>query len=157
MPLPLLPDLRDRRGFTLSEVLVSVTIGVILTGIAMLSPNGARSGYAISGAERAMGALTARARAQAVERGTVVRLNVDPETDSIWVSLDGEVVAGQNLMRDFGVDVNVEGGRFHICFTARGFADPSCSSSSGTQVVQFSRAERTEEAMILPLGQVEYR
>lgn len=157
MPLPLSPDLRDRRGFTLAEVLVSVTIGVILTGIAMLSPNGARSGYAISGAERAMGALTARARAHAVERGTVVRLNVDAETDSVWVSLDGQVVAGQNFKRDFGVDVNTRAGSFHICFTPRGFADPSCSSYSGTQVVEFSRAERTEEARILPLGQVEYR
>lgn len=151
------PRLRDQSGFTLSEVLVSLTLGAILTGMAVLNPNGARAGLAISGAERALGSLAARARAHAVERGAVVRLNVDPQADSIWVSLGGDLVAGQGLRSEFGVDVSVEGGGFHLCFTPRGFADPACSSSPQARVVQFSRASRTEEATILPLGQVEYR
>ena len=157
MPLPPLPTIRDRSGFTLSEVLVSLTLGAILTGMAVLNPNGARSAYSISGAERAMGSLAARARAHAVERGTVVRFNVDPRTDSVWVSLGGELVAGQGLGTDFGVDLNVEGGSFHICYTPRGFADPSCSTSPMTRTIVISRAERSETLAILPLGQVEYR
>ena len=145
-----------RGGFTLIEIVVALTVGLVLTGIAAMNSVGARAQYGISGAERAFGGLQARARAHAVERGETARFHVDASTDSVWVSTGTEVVDGINLRRAFGVDVVVEGTDLHVCFTPRGFANPTCSSSSGTQNVRFQRADRSRTLAILPLGQVQY-
>lgn len=143
-------------GFTLIEILVAVTVGMVLTGIAAMNTVGARATYGLSAAERAFGGLHARARAHAVERGTTVRFHVDAGTDSVWVSVGGDVLDGINLQREFGVDVAVDGSSFHLCFTPRGFANPACSSSSGAQKVVFYRGNRTRSLAVLPLGQVQY-
>lgn len=144
-------------GFTLIEILVAVTVGMILTGIAAMNTVGARATYGLSAAERAFGALHARARSHAVERGTTVLFHVDASTDSVWVSAGGDVLEGTNLRREFGVDVAVDGSSFHLCFTPRGFANPSCGSSSSAQKVVFYRGNRTRGLAVLPLGQVQYR
>lgn len=143
-------------GFTLIEILVAVTVGMVLTGIAAMNTVGARATYGLSAAERAFGALHARARSHAVERGVNVLFHVDASTDSVWVSVGGDPLDGINLRRDFGVDVSVDGSAFHICFTPRGFANPACGSSSSIQKVVFYRGNRTRAVALLPLGQVEY-
>ena len=82
-------------GFTLSEVLVSLTLGAILTGMAVLNPNGARSALLHLRCRRAVGSLTARARAHAWSGERWCGSMWNPRTDSVWVSMGGDLVAGQ--------------------------------------------------------------
>lgn len=146
---------RSSAGFTLVEVLVAITVGLVLTGIAAMNTVGARANYGLSSAERAFGALNARARAQAVETGAFVRFQVDPDADSVWVTAGGDVLEGINVRREFGVDLAADGA-FHLCFTPRGFAEPSCASSTASQKVALYRGNRTRVLEVLPLGQVVY-
>lgn len=147
---------RQDAGFTLVEILVAVTVGLVLTGIAALNTSGARAGYSISSAERAVAAMAARARSHAVERGTHVLLHVNSSSDSVWVTAGADLVDGVNLAREFGVDLTTESGSFTLCFTPRGFADPNCGTMSGTQKLGFTRGGRSSFVTILPLGQFRF-
>jgi prepilin-type N-terminal cleavage/methylation domain-containing protein len=150
------PPRHRSSGFTLIEILVAVTVGMVLTGIAAMNTVGARASYGLSAAERAFGGLHARARSHAVERGVNVLFHVDASADSVWVTAGGDVLEGLNLQGEFGVDVAVDGSSFHVCFTPRGFANPACSSSGSAQKVVFYKGNRTRSLAVLPLGQVRY-
>lgn len=147
---------RSRHGFSLVELVIALVIGSILTSIALSSYGNARGRFAVRGARNTFASLHARARAQAIELGTTVRLTVDLAGDSValWAGTDRlEVV-------DFGGELNVDvassSGNLRLCMSPRGYADTSCNSFSSPVTLTFQAGADTASVQILPLGQLVY-
>jgi prepilin-type N-terminal cleavage/methylation domain-containing protein len=73
-----------RAGFTMVELVIALLIGSILTSIALSSYGNARGRFAVRGARTTFASLHARARAQAIESGSMMRLFVDMKGDSAF-------------------------------------------------------------------------
>ncbi len=143
------------RGFTVVELVIALVIGSILTSIALTSYKNARGHFAVRGARDMFAALQARARAQAIESGSTIRLIVDVAGDSayLWQS-------GSNLetvrFADNHVDLKSDVGDFYLCMNARGYADSSCNSFTGAANLTFWQNADSASVEILPLGQLIY-
>ena len=146
----------DRRsGFTIIELVIVLMVGSILTSIALASFQGVSGRYAVTGAQRTFLSLHARARAQAVEFGQTVRLNVDPAGDSVWLSRDGEVLEAMNFNVEFAVDINTSNSStLTLCMNPRGFADTGCNSFTSPVTVSFGLPSDTAWVRVLTLGQM---
>lgn len=155
LPAPSTPHRSaSRLGFTLPEVAVAVAIGAVLLSISFKAAQPAIQATSVRSAETVFRSLHARARGIAVERGQVVRLNVDPAGDSIWIQMGNTRLETFNFHKEFGLDVRTNGGgSASVCMTPRGVADPGCSQPS-TFAVFFDSANRTSAVKILPMGQI---
>ena len=148
--------MRNRSGFTVVEMLIVVTVGVILMSIAMNAMSTYQNGTAVRQARNVFLSMHARARAQAIEYGQNTMLNVDPDGDSVWISRNDSSLSVVRIMSEFGVDIEGEDVGT-VCMTSRGFADSRCNSfGENTLVVQFTQGERTLTVSVLPLGQALY-
>lgn len=149
--------MRNAKGFTVLELVVAIMVGVILTTIAIRSTAGVQQRMAVKQARNVFASMHARARAQAVEFGDRVLLNVSTEGDSIWVSRGGttlEVIDFQDEMR---VDIQGEETTYTVCMNARGFAEESCNVNLDAAVtLSFATGGETASLQVLPLGQVIY-
>ena len=144
-----------KSGFTLIEVVVVLIVGSVLTGIAISTFDGVSGRYAASGARQTFMGLHARARAQAVELGGTVRLNIDPAGDSVWLARAGNVLEVVDFQEQFNVDVSTSTAALvRVCMNARGFGDTACNNFSSPVDVLFWVASDTASATILPLGQM---
>ena len=141
-------------GFTIIELVIVLMVGSILTSIALVGFSGVGGRYSVSGAERSFLSLHARARAQAVEFGETVQLNVDPAWDSVWVSRGSDVLEAMNFKVEFNVDVSTSNSSdLTLCMNPRGFADTGCNSFTSPVTVSFALATDTASVRVLPLGQ----
>ena len=96
---------KRRSGFSIIELVVVLMVGSVLTSIAISSFNGVSGRFATKGARQTFMAMNARAQAQAVEYGRIVRLNLDPDGDSVWLSRAGEVLEVVDFREEFDVDI----------------------------------------------------
>ena len=148
--------MRNRSGFTVVEMLIVVTVGVILTSIAMNSMSKYQGRTAVRQARNVFLSMHARARAQAVEFGQNTMLNVDPDGDSVWISRNDSSLSVVRMMSELGVDIESEDVGT-VCMTSRGFADTRCNSfGESTLIVHFTQGARTTTVSVLPLGQALY-
>jgi hypothetical protein len=99
--------------------------------------------------------MNARARAQAVEYGQTVRLNLDPDDDSVWLSRAGEVLEVVDFGEEFHVDIRTStNAELTVCMNPRGFADMACNNFDDPVTVFFLFASDTASVRVLTLGQV---
>ncbi len=148
-----LPSLTS--GFSIIELVVVMMVGSVLTSIAMTSFNGVSGRFATTGARQTFVAMNARARAQAVEYGRTVRLNLDPDADSVWLSRAGEVLEVLDFREEFNVDIRTStNAELTVCMNARGFADMTCNNFDSPVTVSFLFASDTASVRVLTLGQV---
>lgn len=149
----------NRAGLTLIELLVVIVISGILTGIAS---SGLMWYMADQGARNARDEyvyMAARARAAAVERARVVRLEIDPVTDRAWVvtgrSGAGDTLEVRSFTGEYLADVTTAANdTVRICYSPRGYAVSPCTNVDAETPMDFTRAGRSHRAVVWPLGQV---
>ena len=130
-------------------------VGSVLTSIVITSFNGVSGRFATKGARQAFMAMSARARAQAVEYGRTVRLNLDPGGDSVWLSRGNEVLEVLDFHEEFGVDIRTStNSDLRVCMNARGFADTRCNNFASPVTVTFLLASDTASVRVLSFGQM---
>lgn len=155
---------RSRRGFTLLEMIVVITIGGVLASIAILAFSTVHGRLGARSAQSNFMSMHAQARAFAVERGVAVRFVMDAGQDEIRVEIvqggDTEVLNRMNLQTEFAVDLTLRAGSTTspgvVCFTPRGIADPGCGTVTQQTTVRFQRGTRADgirEVELLPFGQ----
>jgi prepilin-type N-terminal cleavage/methylation domain-containing protein len=146
----------SRGGFTLIEVLIVIMIGAVLTSIALPAFGNLQARRGAMNARDALIMLAVRARAVAIERGVVVTMVVDPEDDSVLLTLpDGTTVEQMRFNLDFSANLStVSGEPVVVCYSPRGYALQSCTTVAANEEVSFERAGATAVALIRPLGQV---
>ena len=137
------------------ELVVVLMVGSVLTSIAITSFNGISGRFATNGARQTFIAMNARARAQAVEYGRTVRLNLDPSGDSVWLSRGGDVLEVLDFGEEFDVNILTStNSGLRVCMNARGFADTECNNFSSPVTVTFLLATDTASVRVLSLGQM---
>ena len=147
-----------RSGFTMIEMMIVILVGLILTGIAYRGFSGLQGRVAAKQARLTFAAMYQRARANAIEMGTTVQLNVDMDHDSVWVQRGSTRVETISFNGELGVDIQGTG-TLRLCMNPRGFADTSCNSFSSTQTLTFkagSAGSDTANVQIRTLGQLYY-
>ena len=148
--------MNDRRsGFSIIELVVVLMVGSVLTSIAITEFNGVSGRFAVKGARQTLMSMHARARVQAVEFGQTVKLHVDPDGDSIWLSRDGEVLDALDFGEEFNVDIQTStDSEVRVCMNPRGFADTGCNSFTSPVTITFVLASDSASVLILTLGQM---
>ena len=143
------------RGFTLIEMVIVVMVGIILSGIALSAFQGVQGRAAARQARLVFASLHARSRANAIEMGQLVRINVDRDTDSVWVQRGTTRVETMRFDDELGVDIQGTG-TLTICMNPRGFAETSCNSYSTTETLVFEAGGDTAAVQIRTMGQLKY-
>ena len=142
-----------RGGFTMMEVLIGGMVSAMLMSLGARQYSKAANQRAVANARDAVVLASARARSEAMRSGALVRLQVAPDSNVVLIRN-----AADSVLRR--VDVSEDGVRMlgtavSICYAARGYALPGCTSSSATVDVSFVRGGDTAAVVILPLGQVQ--
>ena len=142
-------------GFTLMEMLLVLMVGMILASIAWKSFEGVQGRAAARQARVAFAALHARTRAVAIERGQIVRLNVDRGTDSVWVDRGTTRVETIRFDDELGVDI-AGSGTMTLCMNPRGYAETACNNFTSTQTLVFAAGGDTAGVEVRTMGQIRY-
>ena len=148
--------MKDRRsGFSVVELVVVLMVGSVLTSIAIRNFSGVSGRFAVKGARQTLMSMHARARAQAVEYGQTVRLNMSASGDSAWLSRDSEILETVNFGAEFNVDLKTStDADVRVCMNPRGFADTGCNNYSSPVTVMFLLTSDTASVRIFTLGQM---
>ena len=146
-----------RTGFTVLELVVVIMMGIALTSIAIRSMAGVQQRMSVRQARNVYASVHARARAQAIEFGQRVMVEIDPAGDSIWVTRNDTTLEVIRLFDEMGVDIQTSES-VTVCMNSRGFADTGCNSFDEDETVTllFTLGADSSSLQILPLGQVIY-
>ena len=145
--------IRGTGGFSMVEMVVVCLIVSVLIGAGVRSGGGVLDKMAVDSSRSALVALHARARARAIEHGTVTRLFVDPAGDSAWVSDGAVVVERVDFATSHGTDI-VADEVLLLCMAPNGIADTGCNSFDSAVTIGFARGGETTQLTFRPLGQV---
>jgi prepilin-type N-terminal cleavage/methylation domain-containing protein len=145
--------MRVREGFTLMEMIIVLMVGSMVLGVASRELVDVANERAVAGARDAAIRVAQEARSEALRSGRVVYMVVLPDSDVIRV----ETSAGQVLHTlnsgDFQADM--VGRSASVCYTARGYALPGCTTVNAGHPIGFTRGGDSSAVVIRPLGQVE--
>jgi len=144
-----------RPGFTVTEILVVVLVGMLLAVIALPPLARARERRAAANARDAYMWTAAVARGLAIERGTTVRMDLLPGSNLAVVRVGADTVQRLDF-EEYGT--TIEGpGDVTICYSARGFAVPGGCSKNLPADIDFRRGEYVAGVRVQSLGIVELR
>lgn len=148
---------RGPPGFTVVELVFAILIGGILTSIAIATFNGAYGGYVVRGARDSFVAMHARARAQAIELGENVILDIHSAGDSVSIRTEGgDLLESLRFDEQRQVELLPAGTSLQLCLSPRGYADESCTSFTSPKRLEFWHNADSVGVGILPLGQLVY-
>lgn len=145
---------RQTRGFTLIELIVVITIGVILTSMAVKGFGRASTALAARQGQTVFKGMVARTRAHAVEAGRTVCMKVNVRDDTAIIYRGTQSLEYIDFSGEMAVDIQCPSGDFTICMNPRGYADTKLTDFHSKLNVSFSAGGNTEALEILPLGQV---
>lgn len=155
-----------RPGVTLIELILVLVVGGILTSIALAQMGRNAARQEVRNARDSVVALAACARAAAIERGDVVRLELNLEENVIRVlpGRSGEVepIEIKNVMAEHGarmVAPDAQDALLTVCYSPRGYALlDTCTTLGNVDLgLSFQRENHVYEAVVRPLGRVERR
>jgi prepilin-type N-terminal cleavage/methylation domain-containing protein len=146
---------RPRSGFTILELVIVIMVGALLTGIAFRGFSGVQGRMAARQARQSLASLHARTRANAIEMGTTVQLNIDRGGDSAWVQRGSTRVETIHFRGELDVDIQGSG-TVRLCMNPRGFAETACNSFTSTETIVFAAGGDTAGVQIRTLGQLYY-
>jgi len=149
--------MRDKRGFTVLELVVALMFGALLTSVAINSMGSVQGQFAVRSAEASFLSLHAQTRAFAVERGVQVQLVVNPQSSTATIRLGcgggGEILQSRDFGEAYGVEITTGGGEASLCMTPKGVANPNLNSFNQELRVGFVRGGRGSAVVLMPLGQ----
>jgi prepilin-type N-terminal cleavage/methylation domain-containing protein len=148
--------MRNQRGFTVVELVIVLTLGVIMTSMTVKGVGMVAHRTAIREASGVFQSMVARTRAQAIESGMPTMLIADAQGDSVMILANGGVVENVRFAEEMGVDIRTAERLTRICMNPRGFANPDCNSFSSQIEMAFVRGPRERVVKILPLGQIRW-
>ena len=148
----------DRRGFSVIEMVVVVTVVGILSTITIQRIGPAKAQYSVRSSRTAVATMVQRARAHAVEGAGLTRLVIDNVNDAAHLIQGTDTLETLRLGTEFDADVRTSGGANSewVCMNSKGFADTRCTSFTNPITVSFTINEYTDSLRILPMGQVIY-
>lgn len=150
------PSARHRAGFTVIELVIVLVIAGVIMSVMLPAFSRLPVQRGAANARDSIIMLAARARALAMERGTIVHLEIDPATQRSWVRVGADTVQIHEYVGEYQATISTpEGAKVTVCYTSRGLALPSCSSAGLPVVISFSRGLYTYNARIQRLGRVE--
>lgn len=141
-----------RKGFTLLEMLLVVIIGGVILTMGTRQYSGISNRRATINAANAMVLTANRARSEAMRSGRLVYLQVKPDSGLARVGHSLSSILHTFDMDSYGGEM--VGTNFTICYAARGYALPGCTTISGNRAVGFTRGNDTTAVVVMPLGQV---
>lgn len=147
---------RQRKGFTIIELITVIMIGAALTSFAIKGFGVTAQSAATRQARNVFNGMAARARAQAVESGWNTVLIADARGDSVMIMANGRIVENVRFAEEMDVDIQGTQDVTRLCLNPRGYANPSCTSFSSPVKVSFVAGEQTRTVEILPLGQLRW-
>ena len=142
-------------GFTLIEMVIVIVVGAILSGIALNTFQGVQGRAAARQARQVFASLHARTRAIAIERGEIVKLNVDQTNDSVWVDRGATRVETVRFGDELGVDIRGSG-TLTLCMSPRGYAETNCNNFTSNQTIVFAAGGDTAAVEMRTMGQLRY-
>ena len=146
---------RDRRGFTLVELAVVLTIASILIGVAAPRIQATFHQRDVNGVRDGVILLGAQARARAMEQAQTVEFRLFLDDGYAEMVQDGQTLETLNFEDELGIEATGALDRIVMCYTARGFATEPCSTNlSSPARVTFSRRGHTAELEVWQLGQL---
>jgi prepilin-type N-terminal cleavage/methylation domain-containing protein len=144
-----------RRGFTLVELAIVLTIAGILIGFAMPRIQDAYKQREVNGVRDGVVMLAAVARSRAMEQAETVTFTLDTGNGIAAVLDSGDTVEVLKFTDDAGVSAEADSTTIRLCYGPRGFAVSPCSTTlGGTMDVMFSRGSYEAAVEVWPLGQL---
>ena len=147
--------MHSKNGFTLVELVIVILMGSIITSFAVNSFSGIQGRFAADGARNVFQAMHSRARAQAIEYGSFVRLRAETSGDSAWIQWGDSILETVRFNEEQGVDLALSSGTsLTVCMNPRGWAETSCNSHASSVNVIFRAGSDSAAVMVRPLGQM---
>ena len=148
---------RRRKGFTLIEMLIVLTVMGVIVAVAMPSMVTAFRQRATRGSVDRLAAAHSLTRATAIRFGLLAELHIDAANRRFWVEVDTSGTGIRDtvgLMSDLAGQVTMSSTRSLLCFDARGLTTTLNACESGDALVQFSLQGRTDTFQTTVLGKV---
>ena len=145
---------RRTSGFTITELVVVLLIGSVLTSIAVRGAGPVLGQSSVRGATQTFAGLHARARAHAIERGEITRLRVDTSRDNVVVMVGSDTIETVRFGATQNVDIQGSTPTITLCLNPRGFGERGCSSFNSSVSISFVQGANASEVTLWPLGQL---
>ncbi|MEJ2186211.1 MAG: prepilin-type N-terminal cleavage/methylation domain-containing protein [Gemmatimonadota bacterium] len=145
---------RPRTGFTLMELMFVLLIAAVILSIGMKQFGRLQVRHQVGNARDALVYMAVRAQSEAMKRGDLVRFEIWPDTNMAKIVTPSDS-AIERVRFDSQYGVRVLGVPITACYSSRGFALPSCTTTGLPRRVWFVASSDTAKAVVLPLGQVE--
>ena len=140
------------------EVLIVLVIGAIVAGYAAPRISQAFATRAVVDGRDAIIWFSARARATALQTGTVTRLEIDPDEDYIFIRLedaDSTLVDSRDLAEENKVNISTgSGDPIVVCYSPRGWAVTGGCTDGVPGEVTIVRDAQSTSLEVKALGQV---
>lgn len=144
--------MHNRNGFTLIEMIFVLMIGALVIGVGSREYTRVSGQRAVGNARDAMILTAYRARSEAMRSGQVVYLSVQPDQGLARVVTPTDSVLHRLDVAEYGV--GMVGSGMRVCYTARGYAMPGCSTFPSDPTLGFYRNGDTVSVKVTVLGQV---
>lgn len=142
-----------RGGFTLIELILVLVIGALLMSVGVRESAGLWNGQAVDNAAGAVVGVAQDARSEAVRAGAPVYVWIRPSDGVVRTGRSTTDLMDSVVMSDYRVTMT--GNNLDLCYTARGYAMPGCTTVDETpEQIEFTRADRAAVLTVLPLGQM---
>jgi prepilin-type N-terminal cleavage/methylation domain-containing protein len=149
--------MKDSKGFTLVEMVVVILVASVILTTTVRSFGDVGDRRAVTAAQATFEGMHARARAQAIEKGTIVELRVDGAADQVFLETASEQLEMIDFNEAYGIDLwGYPTDEVTLCMSPRGFAETTCNSFPSLGAAFFVAGDEIVWAAFLPLGQLVY-
>jgi prepilin-type N-terminal cleavage/methylation domain-containing protein len=145
--------IRNRTGFTVIELLITMVIGSVLATIVSQGVGSYMRRRSLDDSRAAVIHMAARARSLAMERGSA-SLSIDPNLDTVTLVQGTDTVDVLMIETEYGADLTAAQ-LLTICYSPRGFALAACTNFTANQTLKLTFHNESANLLVRPLGQVE--
>ena len=149
----------NRKGFTIAELMLGVTVAGLLTSIALPGFAEMRDRAAVRSVTAEFVSTHSWARTVAMRYGRLTYLLIDDAAGRYWVMTDTTLartgIDTIGVVHDVSDDnVTMDSPTGILCFDARGIASSRMPCPTASTVIRFAAAGDTTEITVTALGKV---